>query len=48
MSSGLGALGNVVGLIIGLGIVAVIATHPTVISSFFNGVAAATTAAERG
>lgn len=48
MSGGLGAIGNVVGLIIGLAIVAVVATHPAVITDFFSGVSSATTAAERG
>lgn len=48
MGGALGGLTNVIGLIIGLAIVAVIATHPTVISSFFSGIATATTAAERG
>lgn len=49
MNSGaLGTVTTIVGGIIGLAIVAVIATHPTVISSFFSGTASAVKAAEAG
>lgn len=40
------SLGNIVGMIVGLAIIAVIAAHPTLISNFFGGVASAVTAAK--
>lgn len=48
MGNAVNAGANIVGLIIGLAIIAVLATHPQIISDFFNGVSSATRAAEAG
>ena len=48
MSGGLGQISNVIGMIIGLAIVATLATHPAIVTDFFTGVSTATTAAEKG
>lgn len=41
-------VGNAIGLIVGLAVVAVIATHPGAITAFFSGLSGAVTAASRG
>ena len=39
------SLGNIVAIIVGTAIVAILAAKPQIVSNFFNGVAKATTAA---
>lgn len=39
------SLGNIIALIVGAAIVAVLAAKPKIVSDFFNGVASATSAA---
>lgn len=39
------SLGNIVGIIVGTAIIAVLAAKPQIVSNFFNGVATATRAA---
>lgn len=42
------SLANIIGLIVGLGIISVLALHPAVVTSFFSGVAKDVSAAEAG
>lgn len=44
----LNSLGNIIGAVIGLAIIAVLATHPTIVSDFFTGVSTDVKSAEVG
>lgn len=48
MSDALGSATTIVGGIIGLAIIAVLAVHPQIVTSFFSGVATDVNAARQG
>lgn len=47
MSGGLNTLGNIVALVLGTAIVAILAAKPQIVQTFFSGVANVTSAAEQ-